>query len=128
MLPTLAQFAGERENWRPGHERYDAALRELAAKVCREEECTVQDLVFKLKVLRAAKAKESGDAATKILRRIIRLRWYAQHHASCRTWAASCLACFVAIPLSRDACPLGHVHACSSNRHACLLPSVHVPR
>jgi hypothetical protein len=34
----------------------------------------LQDLVFKLKVLRAAKAQESGNAATKILKRIVKLR------------------------------------------------------
>ena len=49
----------------------------MATKVCCEEERTTQDLVFKLKVLRAAKADESGSAATKILRRIIRLRRWA---------------------------------------------------
>lgn len=43
--------------------------------MCCEEESTIQDLVFKLRVLRAAKADESGNAATKLLRRIIRLRW-----------------------------------------------------
>lgn len=67
--------AGERQAWQPGHSQYDAALHQVAVKVCQEEERTIQDLVFKLKVLRSAKAKESGNAATKILRRIIRLRW-----------------------------------------------------
>ena len=67
-------LAAERRSWEPGHAGYDAGLQELAQKVCREEERTIQDLVFKLKVLRSAKADESGNAATKLLRRIIRLR------------------------------------------------------
>lgn len=74
LLSCASVFVGERELWKPGHARYDAGLQEVAAKVCREEERIIQDLVFKLKVLRAAKADESGNAATKILRRIIRLR------------------------------------------------------
>lgn len=66
---------GGREQWLAGDSRYDAALQELGAKVCREEERKIYDLVFKLKLLRDDKAQESGNAATKILRRIIKLRW-----------------------------------------------------
>jgi hypothetical protein len=71
--------AAERVSWAPGHAKYDAGLQELATHVCREEERTIQDFVFKLKVLRTAKADESGSAATKLLRRIIRLRRQAPH-------------------------------------------------
>lgn len=71
LLPT---YAGER--WKPGEQQYDAALQELGRKVCREEERDIQDLVFKLKLLKQAKAEESGNAATKILRRMAPLRRY----------------------------------------------------
>ena len=65
---------GGRQQWVAGDSRYDAALQELGTKVCREEERKIYDLVFKLKLLRDDKAQESGNAATKILRRIIKLR------------------------------------------------------
>lgn len=68
-FPFPVLHAGER--WKPGDEKFVAALCEVGAKVCREEEHTIQDLVFKLKVMRQKKAHESGNAATKILRRII---------------------------------------------------------
>lgn len=41
-LPVVLLLAGEREEWVSGHEQYDAALREVATMVCRDEERTIQ--------------------------------------------------------------------------------------
>ena len=70
--PYSINAAGDR--WRPGHPRYDAAARELALRKCRTEAREVQDRAFKIKLLRQDKALESGVRATKLGRRIGKLR------------------------------------------------------
>lgn len=66
---------GERATWKPGFQRYDAAMRELATRSCQQQQRAVQDLVFKLKLQKRAKDQEtSSTARTKIRRKMMRQR------------------------------------------------------
>lgn len=82
-----------------GHERYDEGLRELAQRKCHEEERTIQQMVFRYKVMKRSKGMESGNQATKIKRRMMK------HRGCVLCPRASCMRCCaeLALPLHRAA-------------------------
>lgn len=60
--------------WKEDMPEYQAALQELSLAVCRTVERQIHDLVFRRKLIKAAKAFESGKNANKLLKRMERLR------------------------------------------------------
>ncbi|EFN50518.1 expressed protein [Chlorella variabilis] len=74
------KLAGPYQRWAPGQEEYDAGARQVALRVCIAEAREIQDRVFRIKMIKQDKAQESGNAATKMGRKISKLRSEAEQH------------------------------------------------
>ena len=60
-----------------GMPQYETALQELSLVVCSTVQRQIHDLVFRRKLLKTAKAFESGKNANKLDKRMSRIRGYA---------------------------------------------------
>jgi hypothetical protein len=74
-LAALHHVAGGR--WKTGMPQYETALQELSLVVCSTVQRQIHDLVFRRKLLKTAKAFESGKNANKLDKRMCRIRGYA---------------------------------------------------
>ena len=73
-LPSTCACQCADQRWAPGQEEYDAGARHVALRVCIAEARKIQDRVFRIKMIKQGKAQESGNAATKMGRKISKLR------------------------------------------------------